>query len=122
MLAVDFDRHRVTHHDRGGVTTVFGSAEDVHFLATLPLRDARYVISTVPQLQVNMALLHDLRHYAFAGCIALTAHTEHDADRLREAGADIVLNPFAAAATAIADILADHGRGQAAETGEDMDR
>lgn len=105
VLAVDFDRNRVSNNDRDGVSAVFGSAEDIHFLENLPLHSARYVISTVPQLQVNMALLHDLRHHDFRGRIALTAHTARDNEQLRAAGADLVLNPFVEAATNIAETL-----------------
>lgn len=107
VLAVDFDPHRVASNSRGGVKAVFGSAEDVHFLETLPLSRACYVISTIPLLETNKALLHGLRHHNFRGKIALTAHTRHDAEQLRAAGADIVLDPFASAATAATDALDD---------------
>jgi hypothetical protein len=52
-----------------------------------------------------MALLHSLRHHNYRGRVALTAHTSHDADQLRTAGADLVLEPFATAATASSDTL-----------------
>lgn len=98
VLGVDFDPHGVKTHDRKGVTAVFGSAEDIHFLEALPLDRARYVISAIPVLQTNLALLHSLRHHRFGGTIALTAHTQHDAEQLRAAGVDVVLEPFSAAA------------------------
>ncbi|BCI87574.1 potassium efflux system protein [Mycobacterium kansasii] len=65
VLGVDFDPHGVKTHDRKGVTAVFGSAEDIHFLEALPLDRARYVISAIPVLQTNLALLHSLRHHRF---------------------------------------------------------
>ncbi|MDB1088253.1 cation:proton antiporter [Streptomyces sp. ACA25] len=107
VLAVDFDPHRVEINDRENVTAVFGSVEDVHFLETLPLTQARYVISTVPVPETGRALLHGLEHHNYGGRTVLTAHTRRDADLLREAGADIVLEPFAAAATAAAEALHD---------------
>jgi predicted Kef-type K+ transport protein len=110
VLAVDFDPQRVGVNDRDGVTAVYGSAEDVHFLETLPLTQARLVISTIPLLETNKALLHGLRHHEYRGRIALTAHTVHDADQLRAAGAEIVLEPFSLAAeatTAVLDQLVD---------------
>lgn len=122
VLAVDFDRHRVDGNQREGVAAVFGSAEDGHFLATLPLRCARNVISTVPQVDANLALLHDLRHHDYVGCVALTAHTDHDADRLRAAGADVVLNPFTAAANTIADNLDDLAAGNSGDDRDEEDR
>jgi hypothetical protein len=53
ILAVDFDPYCVTANTRDGVTAVFGSAEDIHLLDTLPLARARYVISTIPALDTK---------------------------------------------------------------------
>ncbi|MGV0789823.1 cation:proton antiporter family protein [Mycolicibacterium sp. XJ2] len=110
VLGVDFDPHGVKMHHRRGVTTFFGSAEDIHLLEALPLDRAKYVISAIPDLQTNVALLHGLRHHEFTGTVALTAHTRHDAEQLRAAGADIVLEPFSSAAhttsTTLHDLLA----------------
>jgi Kef-type K+ transport system membrane component KefB len=105
VLAVDFDPHRVARNSRDGVTAVFGTAEDVHLMDALPLSRARYVICTVPLLEISRALLHGLKEHGYEGKVALTAHTQHDAEQLRAAGADIVLEPFAFAATATAAAL-----------------
>ncbi|AYY15624.1 sodium:proton exchanger [Actinobacteria bacterium YIM 96077] len=105
VLAVDFDPQRVSANDREGVAAVFGTAEDTHFLESLPLSRARGVICTVPVPEISKALLHGLRHHGYRGRVALTAHTSRDAEQLRAAGADVVLEPFAFAATATADAL-----------------
>ena len=57
VLGVDFDPHGVTTHRRKGVETTFGSAEDLALLEALPLDRAKYVISAIPALQTNLALL-----------------------------------------------------------------
>lgn len=105
VLAVDFDPTAVKAHDGDGLSTMFGSAEDVHLLDFLPLDRARYVISAIPVLATNLALLQGLRHHQYAGTIVLTAHTRHDADELRAAGVDVILEPFSTAATATSDEL-----------------
>ncbi|AWK75905.1 sodium:proton exchanger [Rhodococcus oxybenzonivorans] len=105
VLAVDFDPHRVGANTRDGVTAVYGSAEDLHFLETLPLNQARFVISTIPLLETNQALLHGLRHHDYRGHIALTAHTVHDAAQLRAADAEAILEPFSLAVEATTEIL-----------------
>ncbi|MGB1225786.1 MAG: hypothetical protein ACPHCN_16820, partial [Mycobacterium sp.] len=43
----------------------------------------------------------------FAGTVALTAHTPHDAEQLRAAGAHTVLEPFSAAAHTTSNTLHD---------------
>lgn len=107
VLAVDFDPHQVKTHSGGGVTAMFGSAEDLHLLEALPLERARYVVSAIPVLQTNLALLHGLRHHGYRGAIALTAHTRHDAAQLRAAGVHTVLEPFSAAAHSTSNTLHD---------------
>ena len=107
VLAVDFDPHRLASNTRPGVTSVYGSASDLHFLETLPLSRARFIISTIPTMDANHALLHALHHHGYTGHVVMTAHHPHDAERLRAAGADIVLEPFSMAAETTTDIL-DH--------------
>jgi Kef-type K+ transport system membrane component KefB len=105
VLVVDFDPQRVAEHNTAGGSAVFGSAEDVHFLESLPLDQTRYVVSTIPVVDTSRTLLHNLRHANYAGRVVVTAHTRHDAEQLRGAGADVVLEPFALAAGATSDAL-----------------
>ncbi|MBB1252631.1 cation:proton antiporter [Streptomyces alkaliterrae] len=107
VLAVDFDPHRVSTYDRPGVTAVFGSAEDVHFLETLPLGHARCVVSTLPLAEASKALVHGLRHHQYGGKIALTARTHRAGEELRSVGADLVLEPYTLAASASLHALDD---------------
>ncbi|WP_306363609.1 cation:proton antiporter [Nocardia sp. CC227C] len=107
VLAVDYDPSRVAAAQPRGVTAIFGSAEDTHFLETLPLSTARAVISTIPAVETNQALLHALRQHRYSGRVALTAFTARDAEQLRAAEIDIVLEPFAMAAEASAAEFTD---------------
>ncbi|MFE7765331.1 cation:proton antiporter [Streptomyces sp. NPDC057438] len=105
VLAVDYDPHRVASSAREGVTAVFGSAEDMHFLESLPLSQARCVISTMPLPETGKALVHGLRHHGYRGKVVLTARSPRDAEQLERAGADVVLEPYPLAARATAEVL-----------------
>lgn len=105
VLAVDFDPNMVKAPTVDGLTTMFGSAEDIHLLDVLPLDRARYVVSAIPVLTINLALLDGLRQHQFAGTVVLTAHTRHDAELLRAAGVTAVLEPFSDAAEATSTML-----------------
>jgi Kef-type K+ transport system membrane component KefB len=107
VIAVDYDPQKTRDDTRDGVTTVYGGAEDVHLLESLPLARARCVISAIPDLETNLALLHNLRDHDYRGPVAVTAFTSLDADRLRAAGAGTVLVPFATAATVTSDAMED---------------
>lgn len=100
VIGVDFDPKAVSRWNQERMTAVFGSGEDTDFLESLPLSHARWVISTIPAVETNLALLHGLRHRNYDGRIALTAHTQHETQRLYHAAPDIVLEPFSSAAAA----------------------
>jgi Kef-type K+ transport system membrane component KefB len=105
VLGVDFDRQVVASWQREGLPARYGDAEDPEFPATLPLNQAQWVVSTIPQLDVNLSLLDALRNNGFSGRMAFTAHSRRDAEILQESGADLILTPFAHAAREAAEIL-----------------
>jgi Trk K+ transport system NAD-binding subunit len=69
------------------------------------LQQAQWVVSTLPQREVSLGLLHVLRQQGCTGKIAATAHDAYTAERLQQAGADMVLLPFIDAAKEAADVL-----------------
>lgn len=105
VLAVDFDRQLVKAWQGQSLPARYGDAEDPEIPATLPLSQAQWVVSTIPQLEVNLSLLDALQHNGFSGRKAFTAYTRRDAEILQESGADLILTPFAHAAREAADIL-----------------
>lgn len=94
VLGVDFDPETVAHCRQRGMAIRFGDAEDPTFPETLPLAGTRWVVSTLPQLDVNLGLLDALRRHGYRGRVAMTAHVPADILRLEHAGVDRVLQPF----------------------------
>ncbi len=113
VLGVDFDPERVRFWQQRGLATLYGDLEDADLFHALPLADARWVVSTIPERDKSLVLLHALKHNEFAGSIALTAETMQHREFFLTAGADIVLLPFRDAAAEAADLLATHGEGHA---------
>ncbi len=105
VLGVDFDPEIIRTMQRNGYAMLYGDAEDPEFLGTLPLNRVKWIVSTAPDRQVNLALLQGLRHHAYQGRVAVTAHSPANADLLKQAGADLVLRPFADAAKEAVDRL-----------------
>jgi hypothetical protein len=110
LLAVDFDPRAVMLWNRDGCTAVFGDAEDLELLASLPLERAPWVMSTVASVDTSLALMQGLREQEYRGRVAVTAHTAADARRLEAAGADAVLRPFSDAADAAVALLGEGRR------------
>jgi len=111
VLGVDFDPERVRFWQQRGLATLYGDLEDSELYHALPLADAQWVVSTIPERDKCLVLLHALEHNRFAGRTALTAETMQHREFLLAAGADIVLLPFRDAAAEAADLLAKHSEG-----------
>ncbi|MCF6354613.1 MAG: cation:proton antiporter [Candidatus Polarisedimenticolaceae bacterium] len=105
VLGVDFDPNLIRQQEENGYEVRYGDAENPEFLASLPLGRARWVLSSLRETPVNLALLHGLRDHGYKGRVAVTAHAAAAAGQLKQAGADQVLMPYVDAATEAVDSL-----------------
>ena len=91
------------------VTVVFGDASSPEFPDALPIRQARWIISTVPDADTSVVLATALRQHGATCPIAVTAHTDAAGARYTDAVADgtisVVLHPFRDAADDALDAL-----------------
>ncbi len=104
-LGVDFDPEAVRLARRHGLDVRFGDAEDAELPATLPLGQARWVVSTLSDVAINCALMAALRAHGYTGQVAVAVHNEADAHLLKEAGAKQVFHPYYDAADYAAEML-----------------
>ena len=111
-LGVDFDPEALRHARQHGLPVCFGDAEDAELPATLPLESARWVVSTLPDADVNRALISALRAHGHRGRVAVAAHDKDDARMLKKAGASLVFHPYSDAADYAAEILQNELQGR----------
>lgn len=105
VLGVDFDPQAIKQWNQNGWIAVFGDAEDPEFPASLPLSGTRWVISSVPDRQINRVLIQSLESHGYNGSIAVTAYNRSDVKALSATGADVVFYPFTDAAQQAVDAL-----------------
>lgn len=105
ILGVDFDPSAVKRWQQLGLDARYGDAMDPEFIASLPLSQASQVIALLPDHQhgithndSRLALLHALKEQHFNGRVVVHSQHEDTVTQLKEAGADIVLEPFKDAA------------------------
>lgn len=106
VLGVDFDSETVALRNNQGFRVCYGDAEDPECPSALPLNQSKWLISTIPQLDINLALLDAVVHQGYQGRKAFASHTDYDAERLGKAGVDLILAPFIDAAQEAADRIA----------------
>jgi Kef-type K+ transport system membrane component KefB len=107
LLGIDFDPEAVHSRQDEGIDMVFGEADDPEFMNTLPLGQAHWIISTVPSVDLNLTVLRSVRQHGFDGKIAVTSHHEVEDERLRQAGADLILRPYADAAVRASEMIVE---------------
>jgi len=94
VLGVDFDPEVVRSLREAKLAARFGDGEDPAFLESLPLQQARWVVSSLPAWESNRALLDALKAIGFAGQVAAVARDADHQQQLQNAGVTRVLNPF----------------------------
>lgn len=94
VLGVEFDPEVVRSLRRQGLPVRYGDGIASEFLESLPLKDTRWVVSTLPDMASNRDLLRGLRELHFAGEVAVVAREELDDAFLKKLGAPTILYPM----------------------------
>ncbi|ACB52985.1 probable Na+/H+ antiporter [Crocosphaera subtropica ATCC 51142] len=102
---VDFDPENVRRWRRQGFLVHYGDAEDPEYPSHLPLNAVKWVVSSIPGIEINLTLLHALQHYDYKGKLAVTIHKDHEDEALQTSEVDLILRPFVDAAEQAAEEL-----------------
>ena len=94
VLGIDFDPECVSAMRQAGIPVHYGDAQESGFLEELPLNDAKWVVSTLPDVDSNIAFLQALKERRFRGEVAFVARDDAHGLRLKQAGAPTVLYPM----------------------------
>ena len=93
IIVVDFDPDIVRKLEALGIPVIFGDITDPEIHERIQLDKAKLVISTVPDVEDNLTLLHSLDLTNKKAKIVVVAIEDHDAKALYKAGADYVVLP-----------------------------
>jgi Kef-type K+ transport system membrane component KefB/Trk K+ transport system NAD-binding subunit len=105
IMGIDFDPGALDKWRSRGVSVLYGDMADPEMHEQLPLKRARWVVSTVRSKEMNLALIHHLKNYGYTGRVALTAATGQEAAEFEKAGANMVFRPLRDATEQAADAL-----------------
>jgi len=94
VLGVEFDPEVVHSMRRQGLPVRYGDGIASEFLESLPLKETRWVVSTLPDTASNRDLLRGLRELHFTGEVAVVAREEFDGAALKKLGAPTILYPM----------------------------
>jgi Kef-type K+ transport system membrane component KefB len=107
VLGVDFDPRSIrgTAYE---IPVLYGDAEDPELPHHLPLSRARWVVSTLRDLDAHRTLIAALRHHGFAGRIAVAVDHEEDGEVADKLGVDLIVRPLHEAAGPFVERLCSH--------------
>lgn len=93
LLVLDSDPEVINQLKREGIDYIFGDMRDSEIFEKMNLEKTNVIISTSPDFEDNLALLHDLGALEKKPKTILRAETEQEARLLYAKGADYVLLP-----------------------------
>ena len=108
VVVVDFNPQIVESLVAGNFNVVFGDISDPEILEQLNLARAKLIITTVPDLVDNTNLIKFAKEEGYTGPIICASYWLHDAVKLYEAGADLVVVPEDVGGKHVARVLSDH--------------
>jgi len=105
IIGVDFDPGVLQRWRERGVTVIYGDMSDPEIHDQLPLKRARWIVSTVRSKELSLSLMQHLYALGYTGKVAVTAQNQAEADLFASHGATVVFRPFIDAAEQAADAL-----------------
>lgn len=112
ILVVDFNPDSLKIAHKNGFDAIYGDVTDSDFYHNLPLKNAKWVVSAVPQQRIGAMqedpkhlLLKNLKSHNFEGHIAVATDREGSVESLSDMGASLVFLPFHDAAERAANMI-----------------
>lgn len=109
FLVVDNNPEVILKLADSGIDCRYGDAQDVELLADLPMKSAKIIISTIPDLDTSMFLLSKIKKINRKAIFIAISHQIEEALELYEAGATYVLTPHFVGGQHTANLLDKHG-------------
>jgi len=109
FLIVDNNPDTILDLVKNGVSCRYGDAEDPELLADLPLKNAKMIISTIPEFDGNLFLIKKIKEVNEKASILVVSHRIDEALDLYKAGATYVITPHFFGGLHTANLIEKHG-------------
>ena len=109
FLVVDFNPDTIQQLTKLNIPGEYGDASDVEFLNELPLKEAKVIVSTVPDFEINLLLTQTVRRLNEDAVIIIIADTMEHAIELYAAGVTNVILSHYIGARQAADMIMKFG-------------
>ncbi len=109
FIVVDFDPISIDHLEKNNIAHKYGDAKDTEFLSELELKQAKYVVSTIPDHETNVLVISKIRELNKKAIVLVVAQTRDETHSLYNAGATYVIVPHYLGAQYASKLIAKFG-------------
>ncbi|MGD9276697.1 MAG: cation:proton antiporter [Candidatus Pacearchaeota archaeon] len=106
-LVVDFNPDTIADLTKLRIPCLYGDIDDVELLDDLPLEKMQLAISTIPDYEINILLIEEIRRLNKDAIIIVRSHQLNEAMELYRKGADYVLTPHFLGGEYVANMIRD---------------
>ncbi|MEK7572170.1 MAG: cation:proton antiporter [Patescibacteria group bacterium] len=93
FLVIDFNPASIARLEEESIPFRFGDAQDAEFLNELHLEQSKLIVSTIPDIKINLLVVKKIRKRNHHAIVLVIAHTANQAQELYDAGATYVILP-----------------------------
>ena len=109
VLVVDYNPSSIERLSTEGIPFLYGDAGDMELLTDIDFASARIVVSTIPDIKVNSALIETVRKVKPKAIVIVISHNVKEAKELYHRGASYVMMPHYLGATYAAKMISKNG-------------
>ncbi|MFW5703964.1 MAG: cation:proton antiporter [Patescibacteria group bacterium] len=92
-MVVDINPESIDRLNSGGIPSIYGDASDVEFLEELDIHNLKLVVSTIPDMGVNLLLVDKIKRQNPKTIVIVISHNPSEAKELYLRGATYVIMP-----------------------------
>ncbi len=105
LFVIDYNPEIIEALKKNKTPCIYGDVSNTELLRRINFSSAKFVVSTIPNMDDNKTLISFLKDSKFKATIILTARTSEDALELYNLGADYVLVPYVKSGEILSNLL-----------------
>lgn len=98
VVGIDFNPDLVHASKLDTISVQYGDVENPDFISHMNLKEIKWVICTIRDAHIGMIVIDSLKESGYTGKIAISCHSESEAKKFQQHGADLTLIPYRDAA------------------------
>jgi len=109
FLIVDYNPETILELSKKGIECRYGDVDDDEFLNELNLTKTKMIVSTIPEFETNLLLIHKIRQTNKKAIIMVVSHNIEEANILYDKGATYVIMPHFLGGSQVSRMIHKHG-------------